>query len=187
MIVLASASPRRRELLGGLVKDFCVDVSGADEHARHKAPWRVVRELASAKCDAVAARHPDDIVIAADTVVCLGRDILGKPEDEDDAKRMLRALSGKRHTVFTGVCVNVRGKKIVYHEKSHVWFCDLDDKFLDDYVASGSPMDKAGAYGIQDKGTVRRYDGEYANIVGLPLRRLEQILREADERSRIGN
>lgn len=187
MIVLASNSPRRRELLATLVGDFCVQVSNADEHVPFKAPWRAVRAIAEKKCDAVAATRPDDTVIAADTVVVADGEIMGKPADVAQATQMLKRLSGKRHTVYTGVCVIDRGKKTVWHEISHVYMNELSDAFIAGYVAGGSPLDKAGAYGVQDEGTVRAFDGEYANIMGLPLVRLAAILRKADERSRTGN
>ena len=178
MIILASDSPRRRELLATLVGEFHVEPSHVDETVRYKAPWRMVEAIAEKKCDAVAARHPRDLVIGADTVVVFDGKVLGKPENADRAAEMLRMLAGRRHTVYTGVCVNDCGVKTVWHEVSHVYMRKMSDEFIARYVASGSPLDKAGAYGVQDEGTVDRYDGEYANIMGLPLVRLSGILRE---------
>lgn len=178
MIILASDSPRRRELLATLVGEFHVEPSRVDEHVRYKAPWRMVEAIAEKKCDAVAGRHPEDVVIGADTVVVFGGKVLGKPKDDAHAVEMLRALAGKKHTVYTGVCVSDRGVKTVWHEVSHVYMQKMSDEFIARYVAGGSPLDKAGAYGVQDEGTVERYDGEYANIMGLPLVRLAELLRE---------
>ena len=117
-------------------------------------------------------------MIGADTVVVFGGKVMGKPKDAAHAVEMLRALAGKRHTVYTGVCVSDRGVKTVWHEVSHVYMQKMSDEFIARYVAGGSPLDKAGAYGVQDEGTVERYDGEYANIMGLPLVRLAELLRE---------
>ena len=180
MIILASASPRRRERLARICRGFTVEVSDVEEITRYRKPHLAVQEIACRKCCAVADRHPRDIVIAADTVVCLGGRIMGKPTDPDDAKRMLKELSGREHTVYTGVCVKGPHARAVYYEKSSVRMNELSDEFIDDYVASGAPLDKAGAYGIQDKGVVAGYTGEYANVMGLPLARLETILRSAE-------
>lgn len=187
MIVLASNSPRRRELLATLVGDFAVEPSSVDENVPFKAPWRMVEAIAVKKCRAVAACRKDDVVIGADTIVVLNGEVLGKPADAAHAVEMLRKLSGKRHTVYTGVCVYAHGEETVWHEISHVYMYEMSDEFITGYVAGGSPLDKAGAYGVQDKGTVRDHDGEYANILGLPLARLREVLRRADEKSRIGN
>lgn len=180
MIVLASDSPRRRELLATLVGEFHTEPSRVDERVPYKAPWRMVEAIAEKKCDAVAARHPEDVVIGADTIVVFDGRVLGKPKDAANAVEMLKTLSGKRHTVYTGVCVNVRGDKKIWHDISHVFMQEMSDEFIARYVEGGSPLDKAGAYGVQDEGTVERYDGEYANIMGLPLERLRAVLREAE-------
>lgn len=181
-IVLASASPRRRELLSVLIGDFRVAPSTFDEE-------RVPPELAPAEHVAYSARMkmldaacacPKSIVIGADTVVVVDGAILGKPSDESDAARMLRALSGKTHQVYTGIAAARDGVETSGFECTDVTFCVLDEDTISRYVATGEPMDKAGAYAIQGKGGVfvTRVDGCYFNVVGLPLHRLSLILSE---------
>lgn len=180
MIILASASPRRKELLSRIVGDFRVIPSKDEEKSLYKRPHLYVEELASHKAESVAEYAQDgDVVIGADTVVCFRGKILNKPEDARQAKEFLRALSGNRHYVYTGVCVIKKGvKSEKYYCRSTVVFNDLDEEFIDEYVKGGSPLDKAGAYGAQDKGVVRRVIGDFDNVVGLPLERLKQILGE---------
>lgn len=179
MIILASASPRRKELLSRIVGDFGVVPSKGEEKTRYKAPRLYVVDLARNKAREVAARSDaHDTVIGADTVVSFRGRILGKPEDEKEAKRFLSELSGKKHSVYTGVCVIKDGRETAYYCKSVVQFNKLDEKFIDGYVAGGSPLDKAGAYGAQDEGVVKRVYGDFDNVVGLPLARLAEILGE---------
>lgn len=148
-IVLASSSPRRKELLQTAGMDFEIDVEGVDEVPQGNTPEEKVCSIAAQKCRPVAARRFDDCVIGADTVVSVDGDILGKPHDREDAKNMLRRLSGREHTVYTGVCISAHGKETVFSEATKVKFFELTDKEIADYVLSGEPMDKAGAYGIQ--------------------------------------
>ncbi len=180
MIILASASPRRRELLAELTSDFCVIPSRDEEKTDYKRPHLYVQALARHKAENVASiAEAGDIVIAADTVVCFRGRILNKPKDKEEAEVFLRMLSGKKHSVYTGVCVIKKGAfEQNYYCRSVVEFNELDDDFIKQYVESGSPLDKAGAYGVQDEGVVKRVIGDYDNVVGLPLERLAAILGE---------
>ena len=178
MILLASASPRRKELLSQIC-EFEVKVSYCDENCDIKDPCQLVKELSLRKARAISAGN-DDTIIGADTVVTIDGKILGKPHSEDEAKAMLKTLSGRTHSVFTGVTV-IKGQKICsFAEKTDVTFYDLDDMMIDSYVASGEPMDKAGSYGIQEKGCVlvKGICGDYFNVVGLPVAALYRVLNE---------
>ena len=180
-LVLASASPRRREILQTAGFDFTVRVSEAEETiAPGTPPHEAVQQLAKQKAEAVAADCPDDIVIGADTVVTLDGDILGKPHDAADAARMLRQLSGRMHEVYTGVSIVHAGSTETFYACTHVTFYPLTDKEIEDYIATGEPMDKAGAYGIQGRGRtlVEKIDGDYFNVVGLPVAALCHKLKE---------
>lgn len=178
-VILASASPRRSQLLRGLGISFCVRPADCDEHSAEHDPERLVCELARRKAMAVDA-GPQDTVIAADTVVCLSGEILGKPHDSAEASNMLHRLSGRMHTVFTGVAVRRSGQILVRAEKTDVYFRTLPDEYIERYVESGEPLDKAGAYGIQGVGGafVRRIEGDFYNVMGLPLCTLCQMLEE---------
>lgn len=174
-IVLASGSPRRKELLARLVPTFEVLVSDVDEEALTVAdPLETAERLAEAKARAVSVLRPDALVIGADTVVFLGNEQFAKPRDAADARRMLRALSGRIHTVATGVALAEPKRVIVFHDRTHVTFRDLTDAEIDAYVATGEPMDKAGAYAIQGGAGafVIRREGSESNVVGLPLEAL---------------
>ena len=179
MIILASGSPRRRELLGLIFDNFEIIPSSADETlAPCTPPDAAVKELALRKAEDIADIHPCDLVIGADTVVYCDGHILGKPADEEDAKRMLRTLSGKTHSVFTGVCLIKDGKKHIFAEETKVTFYSLSHKEIGDYIQSGEPFDKAGAYGIQGKGAllIKKIEGDFFNVVGLPAARLAKEL-----------
>lgn len=180
MIILASASPRRRELLSRITKDFKVVVVKDEEKTDYKRPHLYVQALAKHKAEhAAESAENGDLIIAADTTVYFKGKIFNKPKDAEEAKRFLKTLSGNRHGVYTGVCVIKKGQRSqTYYCRSVVEFNDLSDEFIDAYVAGGSPLDKAGAYGIQDKGVVKRIVGDYDNVVGLPLKRLKKILGE---------
>ncbi len=171
-IILASASPRRKELLTLAGIEYEVVVSQCEEILPDGiTPDKAVEELARQKSEDVFSRNPDCMIIAADTVVALGNTILGKPKDEDDAFNMLSSLSGRRHTVYTGVCIKTKDKTDIFHVATEVEFYPLSDKEIKDYIATKEPMDKAGAYGIQGKGfvLVKGIHGDYFNVVGLPL------------------
>ena len=177
--ILASASPRRRELLSGLVSRFCVQPSRFEEVPSGLPPARTALSFAVGKAEDVAARFPGQIVLGADTVVSLGGDVLGKPRDAADAAATLRRLSGCTHSVFTGICLIGRGKKLCATEESRVTFFELSDALIAQYVASGLPLDKAGSYGIQDGyPLVRALEGSYTNVVGLPVERVRTMLEE---------
>lgn len=175
--ILASASPRRKELLKEIVPVFEIIPSAADESIQgYSSPKQLVKLLAALKAEEVARREENysKVVVGSDTVVAYKSIVLGKPQDEEDAKGMLKMLSGKKHHVYTGVCFTVvkDGVTVYTHtavEKTAVYFKNLSDEFIEEYVKSGSPMDKAGAYGIQDGGLVRKIKGSYTNVVGLPV------------------
>lgn len=175
-LVLASASPRRRELLHQVGIRTVVDPSDGDEWSQEKDPGRYVVELARCKVLDVADRHGDQWVLGSDTVVTLDGKILGKPADEEDAIKMLRELSGRTHKVFTGVSILRMDRGRVLYEKTFsqstdVTFYELSDELIDRYVSSGEPFDKAGAYGIQGRGAVlvKEIRGDYNTVVGLPV------------------
>jgi septum formation protein len=171
-IILASASPRRKELLTLAGIEYDVIVSQCEETLPDGiTPDKAVEELAKQKAEDVFSRNSDALIIAADTVVALGNTILGNPKDEEDAFNMLSSLSGRRHTVFTGVCIRTKDKTDIFHVATEVEFYDLTEKEIRDYIATKEPMDKAGAYGIQGKGfvLVKGIHGDYFNVVGLPL------------------
>ena len=171
-VVLASASPRRRELLQKAGVAFTVKVSDADEHIEPDTPpHEAVMSLARQKAQAVAETCPDDLVIGADTVVVYNGAILGKPADRADAVRMLHMLSGQTHDVYTGVCLVRAGNAETFFERTQVTFWPLTAHEIEAYVDTGEPMDKAGAYGIQERGCtlVRSICGDYFNVVGLPV------------------
>jgi septum formation protein len=178
-VVLASGSPRRRELLARLIPDFEVVVADVDEEALTvEDPFETAERLAQAKAFAVVLLRPEALVIGADTVVTLDGEQYAKPRDAADARRMLRALSGRTHVVATGVCVAEPKGTRVFHDRTFVTFRDLTDEEIAAYVATGEPMDKAGAYAIQGgaAGFVSRRDGSESNVIGLPLERLEHHL-----------
>ncbi len=181
-VVLASASPRRKELMENLGLDFLVDASEADE-TFEGTPQQMVSALAERKAAAVAARHPDSIVLAADTIVWLHGEALGKPKNKKDAERMLILLSGRWHTVLTGVSVvNTKtGRQETAVEETRVHFVRLTGDDVRDYLASGEPMDKAGAYAIQGLGGafVDRIEGSYSNVVGLPMHAAARLIARA--------
>ncbi len=182
-LILASSSPRRRMLLRNVGARFRVIPADCDESGADALPPKErVAELARLKCAAVAAEYPDDVVLGADTLVLdADGEVLGKPADEEDARRMLRALSGRSNTVYTGVCVIRNGETHLAVEETEVFFREMSEREIDDYVRSGEPMDKAGAYGVQERGAlfVRRVEGDYFNVVGLPLVLTQRLLRQA--------
>ena len=181
-IILASASPRRREILTTLGIPFRVVVSDADETlAAGIAPAEAVETLAARKAAAVAALcGADETILAADTVVAIDGEILGKPADEADAASMLRRLSGRAHTVYTGVALRRGGELRVAHEATRVRFAALTEADIASYIATGEPMDKAGAYAIQGRAArfIEGIEGDYFNVVGLPGRLVWVMLGE---------
>ncbi len=192
-IILASASPRRAELLRAAGIDFDVKPANVDEqvHDGESAEAYVVR-IARDKARVVSTQLPDRVVLAADTTVVVGGQILGKPEDAGDARRMLRLLSGRAHEVLTGVCVNVPRAEAgapldrcdARISRTHVEFAALTDEEVEWYVKSGEPMDKAGAYAIQGLASryVTKIDGSYSNVVGLPVALVYELLKSIGAR-----
>lgn len=189
-MVLASASPRRRDLLTLIGIAHEVRPANIDESMRpREAPRRHAERLAREKAIAIATRDPELITIGADTVVVINRKVLGKPADAGDAVRMLRTLSGREHTVITAVAVS-RGRKLRSAiEEVRVKFRRLRDDEIEAYIATGEPMDKAGAYGIQGYGAtiVERIEGDYFAVMGLPLVRLVGLMRDVGVRYQFGN
>jgi septum formation protein len=188
-VVLASGSPRRRDLLNlvGIAHD--VRPANIDESMRAREnPRRHAERLAREKATAVATRDPNLITIGADTIVVVNRKVLGKPKDKAQAAAMLKQLSGREHTVVTAVAVS-RGKKLRSAvEEVQVKFRRLRDDEIDAYIATGEPMDKAGAYGIQGYGAtiVECVEGDYFAVMGLPLARLVALLRDLGVKYRFG-
>ena len=181
-LILASASPRRRELLAAAGWSFVVDPVDADER-RHpgEPPASYVERVARLKAAIGQSRHPEDAVLAADTCVVAGEDVLGKPEGQAQAAAMLKRLSGQSHTVLTGVALAWRGTVAAAVTETCVWFERLTPEEIDWYVASGEPFDKAGGYAIQGLASrfISRIEGSYANVVGLPVADVLHLLRNA--------
>jgi len=171
MLVLASQSPRRREILQQAGIPFTVRVAGVDETPLPgEAPVDYVRRLAAWKAEAVEASE-DEVVLGADTTVVVGGEMLAKPDDEADARRMLGLLSGRRHEVITGICLRRGGRLVCDHATTAVWFSAMSEDEIAEYAASGEPLDKAGAYAIQGLASkfIERIEGDYFNVVGLPV------------------
>ena len=180
-VILASASPRRRDLLTMIGIAHEVIPADVDETYRAgEVPREHAERLAREKASALAARAPEAVIIAADTIVVVDGDVLGKPQDADEAVRMLRRLAGRAHTVFTAVAVARGAQMLSGVEEVGVTFRPLDDATIRSYVATREPMDKAGAYGIQGYGAaiVERIDGDYFAVMGLAIGRMLALLRE---------
>lgn len=181
-IILASQSPRRRELLALYGIPFEVAPSMADEEHAFGTGAQRVCELARRKGAEVAERHPGRMVLSADTLVCVDDEIMGKPKDEADAERMLRLLSGRAHEVHTGLClICPDGRELLGVDTTRVHFTFLTDEMIRRYIATGEPMDKAGAYAIQGVAGVfvSRIEGSPSNVIGLPLGLLTRFFTEA--------
>lgn len=180
-IILASGSPRRRELLAMAGYTFEVIPANVDETAPPGiTPSQLVADLSLKKALHMQNLHPEDLIIGADTVVAIDGLILGKPKDANDAFLMLSRLQGRAHTVFTGVAVVSPKGQQTFVEETKVFMRTLSDTDIREYLATGEPFDKAGSYGIQERGAVliERVEGDYFTVVGLPLCRLNQVLRE---------
>lgn len=178
MIILASKSPRRKELLSLITTDFEIKSADVDETLPYEmSPQKSVEYLSRIKAQPFA--NGEDTIIGADTVVCIDNMILGKPKNREDAFRMLRLLSGRYHSVFTGVTV-IRGDEAeTFSAETRVKFFELSDDEINDYIDTSECFDKAGAYGIQGKGSllVERIEGDYFNVVGLPINLLSRLLK----------
>ena len=180
-IILASASPRRKELMALAGIPFEARPVDADETILCCTPPEgAVMMLATRKAQLAAEHFPDDLIIGADTIVAVGKHIYGKPDTSEEAFEMLSALSCKTHQVFTGVCIYTKsGHRNAFCTRTDVTFFPLSEEEIRAYIATGEPMDKAGAYGIQGKGAllVEKIDGDYYNVVGLPISRLVRELK----------
>jgi septum formation protein len=181
MLVLASASPRRQELLRNAGIAFEVQPADVPEDPLpREAAKDCAERLARDKALAVAHHRPNDCVLGADTVVVIDGQILGKPADSADAERMLRLLSGREHQVITGVCLVIDGESFVNSEITIVTVKEITDQEIADYIATGEPMDKAGAYAIQGVASrwIPRIEGDYSNVVGLPVALVFRMLQK---------
>lgn len=180
-MILASQSPRRRELLAFIEPDFrVIPATGEENIPEGASPEQAVLALSRQKAEEIAARHKGEVIIAADTVVAIDGKILGKPHSEAEAFEMLSTLSGRVHSVFTGVCVIFAdGSEENFAEETKVEFYPLTAEEINTYIATGDPMDKAGAYGIQEEGAanVKGIVGDFYNVMGLPVGRLARVLR----------
>lgn len=183
MLILASASPRRQELLQQIGCDFRVFVSHAEELSESGvSPEKMATENARRKAEDVASRDTKGLpVLGADTVVAVDATILGKPKDEEDAARMLRLLSGRRHFVYTGVALVYHGATYTSVVQTTVWMDKMSDEEISAYIATGEPMDKAGAYAVQGIAAkfIPKIEGSFSNVVGLPLHEVKNLARKA--------
>ena len=183
-LILASASPRRKELLGKIGMEFEILPAKGEEIITKKLPWEIVEELSYQKAMEIAKQQEEEcIVIGADTIVAKDEKIMGKPKNEADAFRMLSEISGSSHQVYTGVTLIRTGKDervISFAEKTEVFLYSMSEQEIWDYISTGSSLDKAGAYGIQDDFAihVKGIEGDYYNVVGLPIGKVYQQLKE---------
>ena len=181
-IILASNSPRRREILGKFINFEAVTAKVEEDNVFYKSPQTLVMALAFEKANSVAAKHEDAIIIGADTVVEIEGEILGKPKSRDDAKRMMKRLSGKPHKVITGFAIIdlSSDKKYMDYEVTEVTFKDISADEIENYLNKAKYMDKAGAYGIQDDAAlfVDKIKGDYLNIVGFPISKIYTVLKD---------
>lgn len=189
-IILASGSPRRKELLGKLINKFDIIISDFDENIikkQEKNPEELVKKLSLGKANDILSnlnKNDDFIIIAADTIVCINNEILGKPLDKNDAKKMLEKLSNNTHYVLTGMTVIINKDRITNHDtvcsKSTIYFNKLTENEIIEYINTGEPLDKAGSYAIQGIGNkfIKKYDGNFDSIVGLDTNQLKDILEK---------
>ena len=182
MIVLGSKSPRRQQLMHRITDDFVVDISDIDESTSlNMSPLEAVQDIAKRKGLDIVKRHPGKIVISADTIVVIDNMILGKPIDEADASRMLNLLSNRTHQVITAYCLLKDNKFLEEYVTSEVTFHKLSQELIDSYIKSGSPMDKAGAYGAQDNNDfliVKEIKGSRDNVIGFPVDEIKLALEK---------
>jgi septum formation protein len=184
-IILASASPRRRELLAQIGWEFEVRISRSEEKSKDLPPGELSQALAREKAEDVfsVSPEPECLVIGADTIVALDDTVLGKPKDSEDAARMLRLLSGREHSVFTGVHLIIRGSEkvinISFYDETRVKFYPMSEEEITEYISGAEPFDKAGAYGIQGMGAkyIEEIHGDYNTVVGLPVGKIYQKVK----------
>ena len=185
MIILASASPRRKKLMQEEISScFNIIVPEIDESLsfkKFKDVRTIVKDIAKRKCLKIACDYPNDLVVAADTVVVINQKIIGKPKDKKDAYRILRMLSNQKHYVYTGYAIHQNSRLVNGVTKSTVYFNNLSDELINAYIDSGSPMDKAGAYGYQDNqdfALVKKINGSITNVIGFPVEDIKKVLKE---------
>lgn len=176
--ILASQSPRRKNLLEKAGFSFDVVVSDADETTEKMDPSDLVEFLAEFKAKTVLESHPGKVVLGADTIVVLGNEIIGKPKDTDDARSLLKRLSGTHHKVYTGICVLDNNMKDILHEVSDVYFKELDDFQINQYLSEHTALDKAGAYNAEEATFIDKIEGSYSTVVGLPIDKVISLLRK---------
>ncbi len=182
-IILASGSPRRKMLLKSLGVEFESVVPNTDEtYDGELSPEEIAKHVSKNKANEIVGKYQNSAVIAADTIVVIRDEILGKPEDKKDAYIMLRKLSGSWHEVITGICILYQNKQTLFSERTRVHFKELDDDFINWYIKTNEPMDKAGAYGIQGFGAVLvdRIDGDFYNVMGFPISKIMGELKKLD-------
>lgn len=182
MVILASSSPRRHELLKKLCADFKIQTSDAPEIQNDLEPKDLAVENAKIKAQTVAKQNPDAIVIGADTIVVLDGEIFGKPADASGAEKMLSRLAGKKHEVITGLAICAGGAIFTAYEVTEVYFGDMTAEEIKEYVATGEPLDKSGSYALQGGATkfIEKINGDWANVVGLPVYRLKKLAQSAN-------
>ena len=184
MVILASASPRRQKLMKDLFPSFTIFIPEIDESLSFKKYQDVkdiVSDIAKRKCYKISENHPHDLVVAADTVVVIENEIIGKPKSKDDAYHMLKKLSGKTHYVYTAYVIRQDNKIVSNVIETEVLFNDLSDELIKSYIATGSPLDKAGAYGFQDNDQypiVKSIKGSYHNVIGFPIEEIKEDLKK---------
>lgn len=180
-IILASASPRRKELLSSIIKDFDIEPSNVDEGSTYNFPKKMVLDIAKQKANSISG----DFVIASDTIVFFKNKPLGKPKDKLEAKKMLEKLNGKWHKVATAVVVKVFGNLHFFVEVSKVKFNNMTENQIENYIEKFTPLDKAGSYGIQDGVVVEKYKGSYTNIVGLPIEKTKKLFVKLEKKYKL--
>lgn len=178
MFILASKSPRRHELLKMIVPEFTIIVPNIDEDISISIPSDTAKIISKLKAYAIFQNHPGSTVLACDTIVVINGELLGKPRDAEDAKSMLRKLSGKKHHVISGYTLISPKREVNRNVVTEVYFNHLTEEVIEAYIKSGSPFDKAGAYGIQDEqfNLVNKINGSYYNVMGLPVEDLQKFL-----------
>ena len=180
--ILASKSPRRKDLMKLISSNFIVATEDIDEDTSYKLPpIEAVKDIAKRKGEAVEKNYPDDLIISADTIVVYDNQIIGKPIDAEDAKRILRLLSDKSHYVYTGYRIKYKDRVIVNYVETVVVFNKLSDSLIEEYVRSGSPLDKAGAYGVQDNDhfpIIKKVIGSRDNVIGFPVKEIKEDINK---------
>lgn len=181
MFILASKSPRRKLLMKeDIISSFDIEVAEINEDASYVlGPKEAVKDISKRKGEAIAKNHFDDVVISADTIVVLNNKIIGKPKDEEDAFNILKSLSNNKHEVITGYSIFYKGQVLTKYSISYVYFNKLSDDLIKEYIKTGSPMDKAGAYGVQDNEKfhiIKSVDGSIKNVIGFPTEDIKKDL-----------